>query len=273
MDTTKGREHITVRQNNGNPTISTNTRRYKCSTPEFYILKEMYNNKGQAVSRDKLLSVGWYGRVVSPNSIPVAIANLRRVFREILGNELIFTVKGVGYGLDIMQVHLTIDFILDNQENSIFEKEQKVKSNKLTTNPKENQPSSIKIISIITISIALFLLPFTIKISVTENLPKVDIYTDGKTKIITLTEIKNMDDQKEIKSLIHKLNYKLLGTIDFHDLKSEINDDKDTIILSYGTGVFSIDCINKSNNKVRTYVSHKEASIYNKIKDGTACQS
>ncbi|WP_335923179.1 winged helix-turn-helix domain-containing protein [Shewanella chilikensis] len=270
MDTTKGRENITVRLNNGNPTISTNTRRYKCSTPELYILKEIYNNKGQAVSRDKLLSTGWNGRVVSPNSIPVAIANLRRVFREISGNELIFTVKGFGYGLDTMQDHIKIEFMLDNQEKPPTEQGQNTES---ASQSKQSQPSSIKIISIIMASISLFFIPFTIKISVTENLPEVDIYTDGKTKIITLTEMENMDEQKEIKSLIHKLNYKLLGTVDFHDLKSEINDDKDTIILSYGTGVFSIDCINKSHNKISTYVSHNEISIYNKIKDGTACQS
>ncbi|WP_413738003.1 hypothetical protein, partial [Shewanella sp. BJSY2023SW001] len=75
-----------------------------------------------------------------------------------------------------------------------------------------------------------------------------------------------------------------LATTEYHqqavDLSSPFNHEwctyylnSGTIILSYGTGVFSIDCINKSNNKVRTYVSHKEASIYNKIKDGTACQS
>ncbi|WP_339087099.1 winged helix-turn-helix domain-containing protein [Shewanella chilikensis] len=182
MDTTKGRENITVRLNNGNPTISTNTRRYKCSTPELYILKEMYNNKGQAVSRDKLLSTGWNGRVVSPNSIPVAIANLRRVFREISGNELIFTVKGFGYGLDTMQDHIKIEFMLDNQEKPPTEQGQNTES---ASQSKQSQPSSIKIISIIMASISLFFIPFTIKISMTENLPEVDIYTDGKAKIIT----------------------------------------------------------------------------------------
>lgn len=114
----------------------------------------MYNNKGQAVSRDKLLSTGWNGRVVSPNSIPVAIANLRRVFREISGNELIFTVKGFGYGLDTMQDHIKIEFMLDNQEKPPTEQGQNTES---ASQSKQNQPSSIKTISIITASISLFL--------------------------------------------------------------------------------------------------------------------
>lgn len=270
MDTTKGREHITVRQNNGNPSINTNTRRYKCSTPELYILKEMYNNKGQAVSRDKLLSTGWNGRIVSPNSIPVAIANLRRVFREITGNELIFTVKGFGYGLDTMQDYIKFEFILDNQEMSSIEQGKNTES---ASQSKQNNPSSIKTIAIAMVSITLFFIPFTIKISMTENLPQANVYTNGKTKIITLAEMKNTKEQNNIEYIIQKLNYKIIGTVDFYDLKAEIKDNKNTIILSYGTGVFSIDCINKSNNKVSTYVSHNETSIYNKIKDGTACQS
>ncbi|WP_335921056.1 hypothetical protein, partial [Shewanella algae] len=69
------------------------------------------------------------------------------------------------------------------------------------------------------------------------------------------------------------LNYQLIGTVDFYEIGRTIKDNRDTIILSHRSGLFSIDCINKSHNSINTYVSYADASILNKLKDGTVCQS
>ncbi|GAB1040505.1 winged helix-turn-helix domain-containing protein [Shewanella algae] len=265
MDITKGRKIITARQNNDNPIIKTDTKGYKCSTPEFYILKELYLSRGQAVSRDKLLDAGWHGRIVSPNSIPVAIANLRRIFREISGNNIIFTKKGFGYGLDTLQGNIQLEFINDNI-NPVY-------TEAVTPTPQKTNFSLRRILYITSISLALFFVPFAITKALTHTPPRIKIYTNGINKIITISRIKNTIDKQAINSVIEELNYQLIGTVDFYEIGRTIKDNRDTIILSHRSGLFSIDCINKSHNSINTYVSYADASILNKLKDGTVCQS
>ncbi|MGC3962672.1 MAG: winged helix-turn-helix domain-containing protein [Rhodocyclaceae bacterium] len=50
----------------------------RLSGAEVAILEQLLGNEGVLQGKDELLSIGWSGRPVSPNSLPVAIANLRR---------------------------------------------------------------------------------------------------------------------------------------------------------------------------------------------------
>lgn len=52
--------------------------RVRLSGAEVAILEQLLANEGVVQSKEDLLSIGWSGRPVSPNSLPVAIANLRR---------------------------------------------------------------------------------------------------------------------------------------------------------------------------------------------------
>ncbi|WP_221051691.1 winged helix-turn-helix domain-containing protein [Shewanella algae] len=241
MDITKGRKIITARQNNDNPIIKTDTKGYKCSIPEFYILKELYLSRGQAVSRETLgCRLAW--KNCFPNSIPVAIANLRRIFREISGNNIIFTKKGFGYGLDTLQGNIQLEFINDNI-NPVY-------TEAVTPTPQKTNFSLRRILYITSISLALFFVPFAITKALTHTPPRIKIYTNGINKIITISRIKNTIDKQAINSVIEELNYQLIGTVDFYEIGRTIKDNRDTIILSHRSGLFSIDCINKSHNSI-----------------------
>jgi len=68
--------------------------------PESAILKCLYQNQGQVVAKDDLTVAGW-GRpeLIGPNSLPVAIANIRKVLS--LTELEIVTVPKVGYKFDL----------------------------------------------------------------------------------------------------------------------------------------------------------------------------
>ncbi len=67
----------------------------KLSASETKILQYLIDNSGEIISRDKLLEIGWPDKVVVPNSLNVAIANLRKAFKT--KNEIIITIKGAGF--------------------------------------------------------------------------------------------------------------------------------------------------------------------------------
>lgn len=69
---------------------------YRLSSPEVNIFLSLYNNRGIGLSKDELLQIGWPDRVVTSNSIIVAIANLRKALRNHFPEELITTTTS-GY--------------------------------------------------------------------------------------------------------------------------------------------------------------------------------
>lgn len=69
----------------------------KLSTSESLVLTHLITHSGEIVSRETLLEVGWPEKIVVPNSLNVAIANLRKAFRH--KAELIVTIKGCGFML------------------------------------------------------------------------------------------------------------------------------------------------------------------------------
>lgn len=68
----------------------------RCALSELKIVRFLYETQ-QRTDKKKLESIGWE-RAVSPRSLPVAIGNLRRIFKAIVGDvDVIATFKGYGY--------------------------------------------------------------------------------------------------------------------------------------------------------------------------------
>lgn len=255
---------IIVRLNNNNPIISTSTdnkKGYKCSTPEFHILHELYLGKGLAIDRDTLLEVGWSGRIVSPNSVPVAITNLRKILKDISGINLIYTKKGLGYGLETRQSNIQFDFITDNI------------SPIPNTAPPQKNFNSKHIFSTLIISLSLFFIPFAITKTLTHKKPKINIYTNGINKLITKSEINNTIDNQAINLIIKSLNYQIIDSVDFYDIAKEFKKNKNTIIFNHTAELFSIYCVYNSHDNINTYATNSETAALDILKDGTICQN
>jgi two-component system, OmpR family, response regulator QseB len=72
-------------------------RSVELSAREFNLLEAFLRRPGEAISREELLSQVWgYGHSPGSNVVDVYVGYLRRK----LGNDLIATVRGVGYRLD-----------------------------------------------------------------------------------------------------------------------------------------------------------------------------
>ena len=71
---------------------------YRLSLAEVLILTSMLKSKGNPFSRDELLNIGWKERVVSQNSLTVAIGNIRKIIN--VNEELIITLPKEGYKID-----------------------------------------------------------------------------------------------------------------------------------------------------------------------------
>ncbi|EAS42597.1 helix-turn-helix domain-containing protein [Photobacterium profundum] len=67
----------------------------KLSASETKVLQYLIENNGEIITREKLLEIGWPNKVVVPNSLNVAIANLRKAFKTKI--EIIITIKGAGF--------------------------------------------------------------------------------------------------------------------------------------------------------------------------------
>ncbi|MFT4173514.1 MAG: winged helix-turn-helix domain-containing protein [Rhodocyclaceae bacterium] len=73
----------------------------RLSAAETAILACLLDNEGQVQGKDELLSTGWNGRPVSANSLPVAIANLRRHLQAPPSEVEIRTLPRQGYLLTL----------------------------------------------------------------------------------------------------------------------------------------------------------------------------
>ena len=90
----------------------------KLSASETKILQFLIDNSGEIISREKLLEIGWPDKVVVPNSLNVAIANLRKAFKS--KNEIIITIKGAGFTIannTFIQQQFQPEVIIDNEQH------------------------------------------------------------------------------------------------------------------------------------------------------------
>lgn len=72
----------------------------RLSYAEMAILIALIDAKGEVVSRDELMALGWPGKIVVPNSLNMAILALRRSLHSFGLSENIVTVPRVGFRLD-----------------------------------------------------------------------------------------------------------------------------------------------------------------------------
>ena len=64
----------------------------------YQLLRSLLRHAGQVVHKERLLEIGWPGRVVSENSLTKAIGRLRHVLQDAEG-QILTTVHGYGYRL------------------------------------------------------------------------------------------------------------------------------------------------------------------------------
>ncbi|PSV14695.1 transcriptional regulator [Photobacterium kishitanii] len=91
----------------------------KLSASETKILQFLIDNSGEIISREKLLEIGWPDKVVVPNSLNVAIANLRKAFKS--KSEIIITIKGAGFTIannTFIQQQFQPEIVVDNEQHN-----------------------------------------------------------------------------------------------------------------------------------------------------------
>jgi len=71
--------------------------KYKCSYAEAAILENLLKHKGDFYTKEDLATIGWPGKLVSKNSVPVSIANLRKIFKSHTQLDVISNEKNKGY--------------------------------------------------------------------------------------------------------------------------------------------------------------------------------
>jgi DNA-binding response OmpR family regulator len=81
-----------------------NGRQMELSPREFELLRVMAENRGKALSRDRILAAAWGPRFVGePKTVDVHVAWLRQ---KLDGSGLrVTTMRGLGYRLDVMPPH------------------------------------------------------------------------------------------------------------------------------------------------------------------------
>lgn len=89
--------YVSVSEEGGSYFVIVDEVRYKCSYAEASILETLLQNKDDYYSREELAAIGWPGKLVSKNSVPVSIANLRKIFKNHTQLDVITNEKNKGY--------------------------------------------------------------------------------------------------------------------------------------------------------------------------------
>ncbi|NTG02326.1 response regulator transcription factor [Agrobacterium rhizogenes] len=71
---------------------------------EFRLLQHFLQKPGYVYSRDDLIEAAWpQGTFVEPRTVDVHVGRLRRAMKDVLGRDIIRTVRATGYALDERQ--------------------------------------------------------------------------------------------------------------------------------------------------------------------------
>lgn len=105
----------------------------KLSMSEVLVFQLLYSNLNNPVSRDELLQYGWPGKLVTSNSLNVAIRSLRSKmnYDAIKEHIAIKTIPGLGYCL-----------VINNNRINIIFAEECVSTEQLATSSNENVSTS-----------------------------------------------------------------------------------------------------------------------------------
>ena len=84
----------------------------KFSMSEVLVFQHLFENIGSPVNRNDLLQKGWPDKIVTHNSLNVAIRSLRSKFQNAPFNQHISinTIPGIGYSLDVNSNLVNIKF-------------------------------------------------------------------------------------------------------------------------------------------------------------------
>ncbi|WP_141395022.1 winged helix-turn-helix domain-containing protein, partial [Enterobacter hormaechei] len=87
---------------------------------ECEILKALLQNQGVVVSRTQLLEVAWPGKIVSSNSVSMAIKNLRECFTSQGFDDVIIThvKKGFSWNKE-HSIEIVNNIFFDNSRNTM----------------------------------------------------------------------------------------------------------------------------------------------------------
>ncbi len=107
---------VSCGEEGGSYFITVDEVRYKCSYADSAILSNLLQSKGKFFSRDELALIGWPGKLVSKNSVPVSIANLRKIFKNHTKLDVISNEKNKGYVIQVDKIKL-VDVAI-NEEKS-----------------------------------------------------------------------------------------------------------------------------------------------------------
>lgn len=129
--------HIGFYESGGNFFIIINDEKFKCPYSEYAILRILVENKGAFYSNEQLIALGWPERIVSPNSVPVAITNLRKMFKNHTPSRIIENIKNKGYTINKPQV--IFDSGLSASNNDVHSPKETETETETVTNVNESK--------------------------------------------------------------------------------------------------------------------------------------
>lgn len=89
--------YVSLSEEGGSYFVIVDEVKYKCSYAEAAILENLLKHKGDFYTKEDLATIGWPGKLVSKNSVPVSIANLRKIFKSHTQLDVISNEKNKGY--------------------------------------------------------------------------------------------------------------------------------------------------------------------------------
>ncbi len=271
---------VTVSDEGGNYFIIVDQVKYKCSYSESVILASLLKNKETFFTKEKLAEIGWPSKLVSKNSVPVAIANIRKILKNHIKLDVIINAKSKGYSVITNKVKLVdtevgIDFQSEAQKESDDTiqniSNEHVETEKISFHLINNKKPlhSINRLIFSTIGYPLFFINiiFSAFIIMTNDykldLPSFNII-NGKDYIV----IHNSNDNDTISSLINEQNIIDSKSITFDTLEEKITTainsrNKVFFINTFGDRVV-IDCI--VENELFSYSGDDITSIIDELK-------
>ena len=118
-------KNIVIKIDKQNTSIVVNDVEKKCSVSEVLILIALFKSRPNTVSKDELTRKGWPGKVVTGNSVVVAIGNLRKIFRSTLQKDIIET------GKDGYYISSNVHYQINESKNSEMQTTKNQSDNKL----------------------------------------------------------------------------------------------------------------------------------------------
>ncbi len=96
--------YVSISDEGGSYFIVVDDVKYKCSYSESVLLSSLLKNKGTFYTKEQLAEIGWPNKLVSKNSVPVAIANIRKILKNHTKQEVITNEKNKGYSTLLSKV-------------------------------------------------------------------------------------------------------------------------------------------------------------------------